>query len=150
MISKFFKRHSSTLIRNEGATMPVLRYRSSPAAIFWRVVAIAINSIKRHSGRPIFHVRIKTAKRIPSIAHANPPATVSCITRVIGVIASLSSRVPTFIGCCLMHPVDSGRFASIFSSNFSMKQPLAPPTAKDSWLFRLIWLRNYGCATIGA
>jgi len=49
---------------------------SCPAAVFWRIWTVVIDSIKRESGWPLSHVYQEILKRFPSFAHRDSSAAV--------------------------------------------------------------------------
>lgn len=71
--------------------------RCGPPAIFWRVVAVYVDSIKRVRWRALPHVLIKVLKTTPAVANANTPSAVVTEAACSRIRATLDHANPRLV-----------------------------------------------------
>jgi hypothetical protein len=79
-----------------------LLFSRSPAAIFWRVVAVVVHAIKAEMlSRSSAHVREEIGEFAPALADANATAAVILETFHVGIAAPCMHRLPDAVfRCC--------------------------------------------------
>lgn len=98
--SPFRQAPSFSAKRNQMIVPPVsgLFRLSSPSAIFRTVWAVVINTVNRvFFGRTLSHVFQKMSKIFPPFTNGYASRSVFVIGGMVGVLATTSHRVPTFI-----------------------------------------------------
>jgi len=80
-----------------GSRVSHLCCTGNPAAIAFAIISVVVDAIKCRSFRPFSHVLEKIIKLQPSLAHANPTASVLLVVFVIFVVASLKHSCPNAI-----------------------------------------------------
>ena len=83
------------------ATVQVLLNPCGPPAVFWRVVAVIVDTINAGSFRPSSHIRKEVLEHLPAVAHSNSPGTIVAKAPVFRVGATiLDSRPSLVLRCC--------------------------------------------------
>lgn len=87
-----------TLFRGgSGSPVSSLFFLGRPLTVFFAVVTVVVYTVKAFSDRALSHVLKKIRERSPASAAGYPPPTIPMIVRSVGVIASLTHRVPRFV-----------------------------------------------------